>query len=182
MVCALVVLALCTSSLRAAWMESGSAWPFRRAIDVVWEAEKGSGDELAEVVRHRVVGQRRLSEITLDKMLQVEPVADGQRLVETVMSLEGGDCSWVGGGLLSQVGRHGVARHQLGENEDDERDSYGQQHERRSTAEQEAQEACRGTGPTPRSRRVGHGGRRRRQGLTIVQRRATALLAQPTRL
>lgn len=31
-------------------MESGSAWPFRRAIDVVWEAEKGSGDELAEAV------------------------------------------------------------------------------------------------------------------------------------
>ena len=49
-------------------------------------------------VRDGVVRQRGLSEITLDKVLQVEPVADRQRLVETVMSLEGGDGGRVGEG------------------------------------------------------------------------------------
>ena len=59
------------------------------------------GDELAEVVRDRIVGQRRLSEITLDEVFQVEPVTDGQWLVETVMRLEGRNGSGVGRRLLS---------------------------------------------------------------------------------
>ena len=136
-------------------------------------------DELAEVVRHRVVRQRGLPEVALDEVLQVKRVTDGQRLVETVMRLERRDGSRVGCRLLAQVGRHGVARHQLGENEDDERDSDREQHECRCTAQHEAQEACGGSGPTPCPRRVGHGGGRRRQGLTIVERRATALLCSP---
>jgi hypothetical protein len=89
------------------------------------------------------------------------------------MSLEGSNRSGIRGRLFAKVGRHCVARHQLGEHEDDERDSHGEQHERRSTTEQEAQEARGGTGPTPSPRRVGDGGGRRRQGLTIVARATT---------
>jgi hypothetical protein len=148
-----------------------------RDDDRIQRELRGSGDELAEVVRHCVVRQRGLPEIALNKMLEVEPVADGQRLVEPVMSFECRYGSGVAGGLLAEVGRHGVARHQLGEHEDDERYSHREQDEGGCTAEQEAQEARRGTGPTPCPRRVGHGGRRRRQGLTIVARRATTPLA-----
>jgi hypothetical protein len=126
----------------------------------------GGGNELAEVVRHCVVRQGGLAEIALRKMLEVEGVADRQRLVETVMSLEGRDGGRIAGRLLAEVGRYRVARHELGQHEDDQRDPDGEQHEGRRTPQHEAQEARRGTGPTPCPRRYCSG--RRRQGLTIV--------------
>ena len=136
------------------------------------QRELGRGrDELAEIVRHGVVRQRGLPEIALDEMLQVEPVPDGQRLVEAVMRLEGCNGSGIGRRLLSEVGGHRVARHELGEHEDDERDADGEQNERSHAPKHEAQEARGRTGSTPGPRRVDHGGGRRRQGPTIVQRR-----------
>jgi len=40
-----------------------------------------------EVVRDRVVRQRGLAEVSVSQVLQIDPVADGQRLVEAVLAL-----------------------------------------------------------------------------------------------
>ena len=61
---------------------------------------------------------------------EVEQVALRQRLVEPVVVLEGGDGRGVGGGLLAEVGRDRVRRHELREQEDDRRDAEQQEQER----------------------------------------------------
>ena len=86
-----------------------------------------------------VVGQRRLAEVAVDEVLQVDQVADRERLVEAVVLLEGLDRGRVGGGLLAEVRRGRVARHELGEHERDERDPEHEEQEGAEPAEDEAQ-------------------------------------------
>jgi hypothetical protein len=112
--------------------------------------------------------QGRLPEITLREMLEVDPVANRQRLVEPVVSFERSNRRRIGGRLLTEIGRNRVARHELREHEDDERDANGKQHERRSATDDEADKAGGRTESTPGPRRIGNRGRRRRQGLPIV--------------
>ncbi len=96
-------------------------------------------DELAEVVRDRVVRERRLAEVAVDEVLEVDQVAHRQRPVEAVVVLEGGDGRGIAGGLLAEVGRDRVRRHELRQHEDDERDPEAEQHERaRSVARRTA--------------------------------------------
>ena len=96
-----------------------------------------------------VVGQRRLAEVAVDEVLQVDQVPDRERLVEPVVLLEGLDRGRVGGGLLAEVRRGRVARHELGEHERDERDPEHEQQEGAEPSEDEAQEARRGAEPAP---------------------------------
>ena len=121
----------------------------RREHDRV-ERELGRrGDELPEVVRDRLMGQRRLAEVTVDEVLQVDQVTDRERLVEAVVLLEGLDRRRVGRGLLAEVRRRGVARHELGEHERDERDPEHEEQEGAEPAEDETQKARRGAEPAP---------------------------------
>jgi hypothetical protein len=74
-------------------------------------------------VPDRVVRQRRLAEVALREIPEVEPVPNRKRLVQPVVLLERGDSRRIAGGLLAEVRRNGVARHELGEHENDEGDS-----------------------------------------------------------
>ena len=99
-----------------------------------------------EVVRDRVVGQRRLAEVALHEMLQIDQVAERERLVEAVVLIEGLDGSRVGGGLLAEVRRGGVARDELGQHEGDERDPEQEQEQRGKPAQEEAAGTIRSGG------------------------------------
>ena len=59
------------------------------------------------------VRQRRLAEVAVDEVVEIDRVADGERLVEPVVVLERGDGGRIGRRLLAEVRRHGVARHEL---------------------------------------------------------------------
>ena len=91
-----------------------------------------------------VVGHRRLAEVAVDEVLEVDQVTDGERLVEPVVLLEGLDRRRVGGRLLAEVRRRGVARDELGEHERDERDPEHEEQEGAEPAQDEAHEARRG--------------------------------------
>ena len=78
----------------------------------------------------------------------------------------------VAGGLLAEGRRGRVARHDLGEEEHDERDAERQQHERRKPAEHEAAEStgrkrppARGAGRVRRCDRCGRHSSRAQNGL-----------------
>ena len=92
-------------------------------------------------MRDRVVRERRLAEVSGRQVLEVEPVADGKRLVEPVVVLERGHRGGVAGRLLPEVRRRRVARDDLREHEHDERDADREEHERDEPPQQEAREA-----------------------------------------
>src|SRR5205807_1667470 len=85
----------------------------RREDDRVERELSGRRDELAEIVRDRVVRQRRLAEVAVHEVVEVEEVAGRERPVEPVVVLEGGHRRRVAGGLLAQIRRYGVARDEL---------------------------------------------------------------------
>ena len=124
----------------------------------------GRRDELAQVVRHGVVGQRRLAEVALEQVLEVDQVALRERLVQPVVLLERRDRGGVAGGLLAEVRRGGVARDELGQDERDQRDPEQEEDERGQPPREEAEEPDREeAAPPPRGagRPDGHGGHRR---------------------
>ena len=82
----------------------------RREHDRVERQLRRRGDELPQVVRDRLVREGRLPEVAVDDVLQVDQVPHRQRLVETVVLLEGLDGGRIGCRLLAEVGRRGVAR------------------------------------------------------------------------
>ena len=123
---------------------------------------RGRGNELAEVVRDRVVRQRRLAEVSLREVLEVDRVADGQRPVEAVLVLEGRDGRRIRRRLLAEVRRRRIAWHELREDEGDERDPDPEEHERREPPQEEAEEArrrARHPAPAEGRLRVGRDGR-----------------------
>ena len=81
------------------------------------------GKPLREVVPDGVMRQRRLAQVPLREMADVQPVPNRQRLVETVVRLERSNDGGVAGGLLTEIRRDGIARHELRQREDDERDA-----------------------------------------------------------
>ena len=86
----------------------------------------------------------RLPEITLKQVRQVVPILDGDRVVEPVALLERRHCLGVGGRLLAEIGRDGVARYELSQRERDERDAEAQEDERARATQHEADERhCR---------------------------------------
>ena len=91
-------------------------------------------------MRDGVVSERRLAEIAVQEMLEVDQVTDRKRLVEPVVLLEGLDGGRIAGSLLTEVRRDGVARDELGQNERDERDPEQEQDERAEPAQDEEQE------------------------------------------
>ena len=99
-------------------------------------------DELAEVVRDGLVSQRRLPEVAVHEMVEIDRIADRKRLVEAVVLLERGHGRRIARRLLAEVRRDGIARHELGEHERDERDPERQEHERREPAQHETGEAA----------------------------------------
>ena len=103
------------------------------------ELDRG-GDELAEVVRDGVVGERRLAEIALHEMLEVDQVTDRERLVEPVVLIERLHRRGIRGCLLAEVRRGGVARNELCEDEGDEGDPEQEQDQRGQPAQEEEKE------------------------------------------
>ena len=94
-------------------------------------------------------------------MVEIDRVTDRERPVEAVVVLERRDGGGIGGGLLAEVRRDGVARHELGEDERNERDPDQEQDEGDEPPKGEAQEA-RG-GPPPASGKGRRPGDRRRR-------------------
>ena len=78
----------------------------------------------------------------MHEMIEIDRVPDRQRPVEAVVVLERRDRCGIAGRLLAEVRRGGVRRHELGEDERDERDPEREQHERDEAAEEEASEAA----------------------------------------
>ena len=74
-------------------------------------------------------------------MLEVEPVSNRKRLVETVVGFERGDDGGIAGRLLAEVRRGRIARDELRQHEDDERDPDREQHERGGAPQDEAEKA-----------------------------------------
>ena len=125
----------------------------RREHDRVERELRRRGDELPEVVRDRLVRERRLPEVAVDEVLQVDQVPHRERLVEPVVLLEGLDRRGIGGRLLAEVRRRRVARDELGEHERDERDPEHEQHEGAQPAEDEAQRGSSRDGARGAARR-----------------------------
>ena len=83
----------------------------------------GRRDELAEVVRDRVMRERRLAEVAVQHVPEVDDVPLRQRLVEAVVRFERGDGGRVAGRLLAEVRGDGIRRHELREQERHGRDA-----------------------------------------------------------
>ena len=76
-------------------------------------------------------------------MVEVEQVPLRERLVEAIVVSERRDSRGVAGGLLAEVRRDRVRRHELRQEEHDGGDPDHQQHERGEAAQHEAREAVR---------------------------------------
>jgi len=70
-----------------------------------------------------------LTEVAAREVLQVEPVLNGQWLVEPIVLAKGPHRGGVADGALAEVGRGGVTRDQLGEDKRDESDSEAEEDE-----------------------------------------------------
>jgi hypothetical protein len=133
-----------SETTRRAWSAERNAEDGCDQDGIERELRRG-GNELVQVVRDRVVRQRGLAEVPVSQVLQIDPVAEGQRLVEAVMGLERRHGGRIARGLLPEIRRDGVARDELRQHEHDKRDPDGEQHERGRAAQHEGQEARRGT-------------------------------------
>src|SRR5205085_7227682 len=84
-------------------------------------------DELAEVVSDSGVRERRLAEVAVQHMVEVEQIALRQRLVEAVVVLERRDGGRVARRLLTEVRGDRVRRNELRQQERDGGDADQQE-------------------------------------------------------
>jgi hypothetical protein len=104
-------------------------------------------------VGDRGVGERRLAEVAVQHMVEVEQIALRQRLVEAVMVLERRDGSRVARRLLTEIRRDRVRRHELRQQEGDGGDADQQEDERGEPPRHETREPVHSAEPThPRDR------------------------------
>ena len=93
-----------------------------------------------QVLANRLVILERLAEIALKQVRQVVPVLEGDRIVEPVALLERRHRFRIGGRLLAEIGRDGVARYELRQRERDERYPQTEENKGARAAQQEAKE------------------------------------------
>ena len=87
-----------------------------------------AGRVLRDVLDHRALRGDRDAEIAVRQATQKNPVAVPHRQVEAPFVPVGRDDGGIVGGDVAKLGQHRIARHRVGDQEDDQR---GQQHHRR---------------------------------------------------
>ena len=124
----------------------------------------GGGGVLRDVLDHRALRGDRDAEIAVRQATEKNPVAVPHRQIEAPfvpVSLD--DCRIVGGDV-AKLGQHRVARHRVGDQEDDQR---GQQHHRRGNHKTRGDVAQQAMVSLPGAAHTAWAGRRQASGATL---------------